>query len=44
MTNRHGRTWMPFPGTSGLHTFAFAKGGGIGWGAGEKGRIMRLTY
>jgi photosystem II stability/assembly factor-like uncharacterized protein len=39
-----GRTWRPLPGTSGLHTFAFAKRGGAGWGAGEKGRIMKLTY
>jgi len=37
-----GRTWMPLPGASGLHTFAFAKRGRAGWGAGEKGRIMRL--
>ena len=39
-----GRTWTPLPGASGLHTFAFAKRGRDGWGAGEKGRIMRLLY
>ena len=39
-----GRTWTPLPGASGLHTFAFAKQGRAGWGAGEKGRIMRLLY
>jgi photosystem II stability/assembly factor-like uncharacterized protein len=39
-----GRTWSPLPGSSGLHTFAFAKRSAIGWGAGEKGRIMRLTF
>jgi photosystem II stability/assembly factor-like uncharacterized protein len=37
-----GRTWTPLPGATGLHTFAFAKRGRAGWGAGEKGRIMRL--
>jgi hypothetical protein len=26
------------------HTFSFAKGRRLGWGAGEKGRIMRLSY
>lgn len=39
-----GRTWTPLPGASGLHTFAFAPRRTIGWGAGEKGRIMRLAY
>ena len=39
-----GRTWTPLTGSSGLHTFAFAKRGRAGWGAGEKGRIMRLNY
>ena len=37
-----GRTWTPLLGASGLHTFSFSKRGRIGWGAGEKGRIMRL--
>ncbi len=39
-----GRTWTPLDGATGLHTFAVAKQGRFGWGAGEKGRIMRLTY
>jgi photosystem II stability/assembly factor-like uncharacterized protein len=39
-----GRTWTPLAGASGLHTFAFAKQGRAGWGAGENGRIMRLVY
>jgi photosystem II stability/assembly factor-like uncharacterized protein/pimeloyl-ACP methyl ester carboxylesterase len=39
-----GRTWRPLEGSSGLHTFAFARGRSIGWGAGEQGRILRLTY
>ena len=39
-----GRTWAPLSGSSGLHTFSFAKGTRIGWGVGEQGRIMRLTY
>lgn len=39
-----GRTWTPLAGASGLHTFGFAKQGRAGWGAGEKGRIMRLSY
>jgi photosystem II stability/assembly factor-like uncharacterized protein len=39
-----GRTWTPLTGSSGLHTFAFAARGRAGWGAGEKGRIMRLAY
>jgi photosystem II stability/assembly factor-like uncharacterized protein len=39
-----GRTWRPIepaPG-GGFHTFSFASGGRVGWGAGEKGRIARL--
>jgi photosystem II stability/assembly factor-like uncharacterized protein len=39
-----GRTWTRMAGASGLHTFAVAKQGRAGWGAGENGRIMRLTY
>lgn len=39
-----GRTWRPLEGASGLHTFAFAPNRRVGWGAGEQGRIMRLTY
>jgi photosystem II stability/assembly factor-like uncharacterized protein len=39
-----GRTWRPLTGSSGLHTFAFAPKSSAGWGAGEQGRILRLTY
>ncbi|HWI16948.1 MAG TPA: hypothetical protein VNT81_04345 [Vicinamibacterales bacterium] len=39
-----GRTWTPVTGATGLHTFAVAKRGRTGWGAGEKGRILRMTY
>jgi photosystem II stability/assembly factor-like uncharacterized protein len=39
-----GRTWTPLPGATGLHTFAVARRGNTGWGAGENGRIFRLTY
>jgi photosystem II stability/assembly factor-like uncharacterized protein len=39
-----GRTWRALEGASGLHTFAFAPKRRVGWGAGEQGRIMRLTY
>jgi photosystem II stability/assembly factor-like uncharacterized protein len=39
-----GRTWTPVAGVTGLHTLAIAKRGRAGWGAGENGRILRLTY
>ena len=39
-----GRTWTPLAGATGLHTFAVAKRGRAGWGAGENGRIMRFAY
>jgi photosystem II stability/assembly factor-like uncharacterized protein len=39
-----GRTWTPVTGATGLHTFAVSRRGRTGWGAGEKGRIMRMTY
>jgi hypothetical protein len=39
-----GRTWTPVAGATGLHTFSAAPRGRIGWGAGEAGRIMRLTF
>jgi photosystem II stability/assembly factor-like uncharacterized protein len=39
-----GRTWAPLPGATGMHTFAVARRGGAGWGAGERGRIFRLAY
>ena len=37
-----GRTWTAIEGT-GFHTFAFAPDGKVGWGAGGKGTIGRLT-
>ena len=39
-----GRTWSPLGGATGLHTFAVSRKGNVGWGAGENGRILRLTY
>ena len=41
-----GHTWRPFE-VDGLHTFSFAPrarsgGSAIGWGAGERGRIVRI--
>jgi photosystem II stability/assembly factor-like uncharacterized protein len=39
-----GRTWVPLTGATGLHTFAFARAGRVGWGAGEKGQIARLSF
>jgi len=39
-----GRTWTPVAGATGLHTLAIAKRGRAGWGAGENGRILQLTY
>jgi photosystem II stability/assembly factor-like uncharacterized protein len=36
-----GRTWRPFE-VDGLHTFGFAPRAPIGWGAGERGRIVRI--
>jgi photosystem II stability/assembly factor-like uncharacterized protein len=39
-----GKTWTPVTGASGLHTFSFAKGSRVGWGAGEKGAVMKLTF
>jgi len=39
-----GRSWTPVSGATGLHTFAFAKSGRTGWGAGENGSIARLAY
>jgi photosystem II stability/assembly factor-like uncharacterized protein len=38
-----GRTWTPLEGP-GFHTFSFARGARIGWGAGEKGMIARLEW
>lgn len=39
-----GKTWTPLPGSIGLHTFSVARQGQVGWGAGEKGSVMKLTY
>ena len=39
-----GKTWTPLVGATGLHTFAVSRSGKTGWGAGENGRIFRLTY
>jgi photosystem II stability/assembly factor-like uncharacterized protein len=39
-----GRTWTALTGGIGLHTFAVARRGQVGWGAGENGRIARLAY
>jgi len=39
-----GKTWTPLPGSAGLHTFSFAPRSHTGWGAGEKGRMMKLAY
>ena len=38
-----GRTWKPIEG-AGVDTFSFAPGKQIGWGAGAKGVIGRLTF
>jgi photosystem II stability/assembly factor-like uncharacterized protein len=39
-----GQTWRAAgEKVTGLHTFAFARQGKSGWGAGEKGRIVRLA-
>ena len=42
LSSDDGRSWQPIEG-DGYHTFAFAPHGKAGWGAGEKGRIARLT-
>jgi photosystem II stability/assembly factor-like uncharacterized protein len=39
-----GRSWAPLGGATGLHTFAVARAGRAGWGAGETGRIFRFSY
>jgi photosystem II stability/assembly factor-like uncharacterized protein len=43
LSHDDGRTWTPLPGP-GFHTFSFARGARIGWGAGEKGMIARLEW
>lgn len=42
VTRDDGRTWTPIPGR-GFHAFSFARRRAVGWGAGEKGAIARLT-
>jgi photosystem II stability/assembly factor-like uncharacterized protein len=37
-----GKTWSPMGPMKDLHTFTFTRGGRSGWGAGERGRIVRL--
>ena len=39
-----GRTWSAVTGATGLHTFAAARSGRVGWGAGEKGQILKFAY
>jgi photosystem II stability/assembly factor-like uncharacterized protein len=41
MSTDDGETWTPIEGP-GFHTFSFAKGRAIGWGAGSRGRIAKL--
>jgi photosystem II stability/assembly factor-like uncharacterized protein len=38
-----GRTWTPIDGP-GFDTFSFVPGKQVGWGAGDKGKIGRLTF
>jgi photosystem II stability/assembly factor-like uncharacterized protein len=43
MSADDGHTWHDAGGDpKGLHTFAFARQGKSGWGAGEKGRVVRI--
>jgi photosystem II stability/assembly factor-like uncharacterized protein len=44
LSTNDGKTWTPLTGATGLHTFAGASRGRMGWGAGETGRIFKLTY
>jgi photosystem II stability/assembly factor-like uncharacterized protein len=44
VSNDDGRTWTPLPGATGLHTFSVARSGSGGWGAGENGKIFRLSF
>lgn len=39
-----GRRWTAVTGATGLHTFSAARGGRIGWGAGENGKILQFAY
>jgi photosystem II stability/assembly factor-like uncharacterized protein len=38
-----GKTWMPGSGT-GVDTVSFAPGAATGWGAGDRGRVGKLTF
>ncbi len=38
-----GKTWRPLTGATGLHTFSVSRRGRAGWGAGENGRIFKLS-
>jgi len=38
-----GKTWAPLTGAPGLHTFSAARRGRAAWGAGENGRIFKLS-
>jgi len=38
-----GKTWKPLTGAPGLHTFSAARRGRAAWGAGENGRIFKLS-
>ena len=38
-----GKTWTPLTGATGLHTFSAARRGRAAWGAGENGRIFKLS-
>ena len=44
LSSDDGKTWAPLSGATGLHTFSVARAGHVGWGAGETGRIFRLSY
>lgn len=43
VTDDEGRSWRAVPG-AGYHAFSFARGGRVGWGVGESGRIGKLTW
>lgn len=38
-----GKSWIAVPGP-GFHAFSAARGGRVGWGVGESGRVGRLTW
>jgi photosystem II stability/assembly factor-like uncharacterized protein len=42
VSSDRGRTWTPVAG-AGFHAFSFARGGGVGFGVGEKGSAGRLN-